>query len=169
MAFNLLKKYNQLLELDSFNEFQRKQSLKQIFNRDFENDTPIFFNEKHVCPTPVDGKIVMETLFSHLITVIVDKATKKREYDNHRAIRLHWVKYHLNKGKTENMYLFSVNEPDGLRTYIYDKDEKYVVVLEPLKNVNKYYLLTAYYLTGKDAVRDKIMAKYKKRRLKEVF
>lgn len=99
---------------------------------------------------------------------MVDKETRKREYDNNRAIRLHWVKYHLDNGKKENMYLFSVKEPEGYRTYLYDKDEKYVVVLEPLRNKNEYYLLTAYYLSGKDVKRDKIMAKYKKRRLNDV-
>jgi hypothetical protein len=168
MAFNLVKKYNQLLELDSFNEYQRKDSLRQIFKRDFEDCIQIVFNQKSVTPTPVDGEIKMETLFSHLITVMVDKETRKREYDNNRAIRLHWVKYHLDNGKKENMYLFSVKEPEGYRTYLYDKDEKYVVVLEPLRNKNEYYLLTAYYLSGKDVKRDKIMAKYKKRRLNDV-
>lgn len=67
------------------------------------------------------------------------------------------------------MLLFSVKEPEGYRTYFYDKDEKYVVVLEPLRTKDEYYLLTAYYLTGSDAKRDKIMAKYKKRRLNEVL
>ncbi|MCE2771514.1 MAG: hypothetical protein LW711_16105 [Saprospiraceae bacterium] len=67
------------------------------------------------------------------------------------------------------MYLFSVKEPEGYKTYFYDNDEKYVVVLEPLRNKNEYYLLTAYYLTGKDIKRDKIMAKYTKRRLNEIL
>lgn len=63
MAFNLVKKYNQLLELDSFNEYQRKDSLRQIFKRDFEDCIQIVFNQKSVTPTPVDGEIKMETLF----------------------------------------------------------------------------------------------------------
>lgn len=49
------------------------------------------------------------------------------------------------------MLVFSVKEPEGIRTYIYDKDEKYVIILEPLRNGTQYYLLTTYYLTGKDA------------------
>lgn len=169
MAFNIIKKYNQLLELSSFTENQRKESLRQIFKRDFEECNQIIFNQKPVTPTPVDGEIKMDTLFTHLITVMVDKITRKREYDNHRAIRLHWVKYHLNHCKNENMLLFSVKEPEGYRTYFYDKDEKYVVILEPLRNKDEYYLLSAYHLTGSDAKRDKIMAKYKKRRLNEVL
>jgi hypothetical protein len=75
----------------------------------------------------------------------------------------------LDYGKKENMLLFSVQEPEGMRTYFYDKDEKYVVVLEPLRSGQEYYLLTAYYLTGKDAKRDKIMSKYNKRRLNEIL
>lgn len=169
MAFNLIKEYNQFLDLGSFNENQRKKSLRQIFKRDFEECNQIVFNQKPVTPTPVDGVIKMENLFSHLITIIVDKTTRKREYDKHRAIRLHWVKFHLDRGKKENMYLFSVKEPEGYRTYFYDKDEKYVVVLEPLRDKGEYYLLTAYYLRGRDSKRDKIMMKYKKRRLNEVL
>lgn len=66
------------------------------------------------------------------------------------------------------MLIFSVKEPEGFRTYIYDKDEKYVIILEPLRNKNEYYLLTAYYLSGKDSKRDKIVKKYN-RRLDEIL
>lgn len=169
MVFNLIKNYNQLLELDSLNEPQRQESLVKIFKRDFLDGNQVVFNHKPITPTPVDGVIKMDTLFTHLITVIVDKVTRKREFDQHRAVRLHWVKYHLEGNKYENMYLFSVKEPDGYRTYLYDKEEKYVVVLEPLREENVYYLLTAYHLRGKDAERDKIMSKYYKRRLEEVL
>jgi hypothetical protein len=61
------------------------------------------------------------------------------------------------------LYIFSVDEPDGIRTYIYDREEFYVIVLEPLKKKNEYYLLTAYYLEGKDKARDKMMKKYNRR------
>ncbi len=61
------------------------------------------------------------------------------------------------------MLLFSVDEPEGLRTYLYDKDERYVIILEPLRKKAEYYLLTAYFLTGKDAQRDKILKKYKRK------
>lgn len=168
MAFNLIKQYNQLLELNSFSEYQRKELLRRIFKRDFEGCNQIIFNQKLVTPTPVDGEIKMDTLFTHLITVMVDKVTRKREYDNHRAIRLHWVKYHLNNSKNENMLLFSVKESKGYRTYFYDKDEKYVIILEPFRTKDKYYLLTAYHLTGSDAKRDKIMKKYE-RKLNEIL
>ena len=32
------------------------------------------------------------------------------------------------------MAVFSVEEPDGKKTYIWDKDEDYIIVLEPLRN-----------------------------------
>ena len=61
------------------------------------------------------------------------------------------------------MLLFSVKEPEGYRTYYYDKDEKYVIVLEPMRDGSAYYLLTAYYIKGKDAQRDKMMKKFKRK------
>ena len=66
------------------------------------------------------------------------------------------------------MLHFSVREPKGIRTYIYDKVEKYVIILEPIRKMDKYYLLTAYHLAGKDAKRNKIVEKYDKRRLNKL-
>ncbi|MDR0565432.1 MAG: hypothetical protein LBG47_00100 [Prevotellaceae bacterium] len=105
----------------------------------------------------------MERLFTHLTTVMADKATKKRDFDMARAIRLHWIKYHIEEHKTSDMLVFSAVEPDGTRTYIYDKAEEYVIVLEPMRRKDEYYLLTAYYLEGKDRARNKMMKKYKRR------
>ena len=110
-----------------------------------------------------NGEIPMETLFRHLTTVMTDKNTRKREFELDRSRRLHWVRFHLDNKKKDNMLLFSVREPEGIRTYFYDKDEKYVLVLEPMRDGSAYYLLTAYYLKGKDAERDKMMKKYKRR------
>lgn len=163
MPFNLLKKYNSLLELGAYNEYQRKQSLRAIFDRDFTKNLNLCFKQKPIQPTPKNGEIPMDTLFTHLTTVITDKATKQRTFEADRSMRLHWVKFHLEENKDEEILHFSVLEPEGIRTYIYDTAEKYVIVLEPLKKVNEYYLLTAYYLTGKDAKRNKILQKYKRR------
>ena len=163
MPLNLLKKYNQLLELDLLNAIQRKESLWRIFNRDIILNDNFKFQNKQINPIPKDGIIDIERLYFHLTTVITDKITKKREFEIERSRRLHWVKYHIDHNKTENMLIFSVIEPEGKRTYVYDTDEKYVIVLEPLRNKNEYYLLTAYYLTNKDNKRDKILKKYKRR------
>lgn len=89
MPFNLLKKYNQLLELAGFDEFKREQSLKGVFNRDIVNNPYFIFRGKRILPTPDNGVIKMETLFKHLTTVIVDKNTRKREFDLYRSLRDH--------------------------------------------------------------------------------
>lgn len=163
MPLNLLKKYNHLLEFGAYNEYQRKQSLRAVFDRDITNNTNFKFNSKAIQPTPKDGVIKMDTLYTHLTTVITDYKTKKREFDRYRSERLHWVKFHIDGKKEDDVLHFSVKEPEGIRTYIYDKAEKYVIVLEPLRKVEAYYLLTAYHLHGKDAKRNKILKKYKRR------
>jgi len=167
MPLNLVKTYNALLDFGGMNSYQRKNSLLLVFNRDFKDNTPIVYNSKEIFPTPKDGEDSMDRLFKHLTTTIVDKQTRKREYDNDRSARLHWIRFHIDLKKIENVLAFSVKEPSGIRTYIYDIDESYVIILEPLRKVKGYYLLTAYYLKGKDKKRNKILKKYK-RRLKEM-
>jgi len=44
-----------------------------------------------------------------------------------------------------------------------NNEEKYVIVLEPLRKKDEYYLLTAFNVRGKDAERDKYLKKYKRR------
>jgi hypothetical protein len=165
MALNLLKKYNQLLDIVALNDFQRKKSLRGIFDRDITNNPNFKFQTKQINPTPADGQDSMERLFTHLTTVIIDKTTNRREFDMARSVRLHWIKYHINENKTDNMLVFSLSEPLGIRTYIYDVIEKYVIVLEPMRDLKKkeYALLTAYFEDGKDSKRSKIMKKYKRR------
>jgi hypothetical protein len=165
MPLNLLKTYNQLLNIDSMNEFHRKISLKGIFDRDITNNPDFSFRTKKIKPTPAEGQDSMDRLFMHLTTVIVDKNTSKREFDRSRSVRLHWIRHHIEERKSENIYIFSVKEPYGIRTYIYDKNERYVIVLEPMRDLkkNEYALLTAYHEDGKDKERGKIMKKYKRR------
>jgi len=168
MPLNLLKRYNTLLELGHLNSFNRKKSLQGVFDRDISNNENFKFHGKQITPTPKDGEIKMSTLFTHLTTVISEKDVGRREFDMDRSIRLHWVRHHIEEKKKVGMLIFSVQEPSGNRTYIFDVDESYVIVLEPLRKINAYYLLTAYYVKGKDAKRKKIQKKYK-RRLNEVL
>lgn len=163
MPLNLLKKYSDLLDIGGLSPHQCKLSLKGVFDRDITNNPSFKFRTKQIIPTPKDGEISMETLYRHLTTVVVDEKTKKREFDIHRSQRLHWLKYHIDEKKKEGMLVFSINEPRGKRTYIYDKDEKYVIVLEPLRKKEEYYLLSAYYVRGKDAKRRKFEKKYKRK------
>ena len=103
MPTNLLKTYNQLLELNCLTEHQRILSLKGVFNRDFVNNPDFSFRKKKLNPTPAEGEDTMERFFRHLTTVITDKATRQREYDPSRSVRLHWVRYHLEERKKDNM------------------------------------------------------------------
>jgi hypothetical protein len=163
MPLNLLKIYNALLELDSLNPRDREKSLMGIFNRDIVANASFKFQGKQLNPTPQDGKISMSTLYTHLTTHIIDKKIRARDFEIHRSKRLHWIKHHIDEKKDDNMLVFSVEEPEGFRTYILDKDEKYVIVLEPLRKKNEYYLLTAFHIRGKDAMRDKFGRKYARR------
>jgi len=167
MPLNLLLRYNSHLDISGLPASQRITSLKGIFERDFTNQVTLSLNGKRITPTPIDGQIPMETLFRHLTTVIIDQKTRSREFEMDRSKRLHWVKYHLEGNKKSDMLIFSVKEPDGNRTYVYDIAEKYVIVLEP-KPKNIYFLLSAYHLKGKDAARDKMLKKYK-RKLDEIL
>ncbi len=163
MPTNLLKQYNTLLELAAFNEMQRDESLKRIFCRDIVENKNFKFQARQIKPTTADGEDSMDRLFRHLTTRITDKATRHREFDMARSVRLHWIRYHVEERKHDEMYVFSVNEPSGIRTYIYDRVENYVIVLEPLRNGMEYYLLTAYHMDGKDKARNKMMRKYNRR------
>jgi len=167
MPLNLIKIYNDLLDFGSYNEYQRRQSLQGVFDRDFTNNSNLRFKNKPIQPTPKSGEIPMATLFTHLTTVMTDKATRQRTFDPDRSKRLHWVSFHIDERKDNDVLHFSVREPEGIRTYIYDKNEKYVIILEPLRKIDEYYLITAYHLTGRDAKRNKILKKYK-RKLNEI-
>ena len=163
MPLNLLKKYNELLELVAYDEVQRIESLKRIFNRDMVENLNFSFRTKKINPTPADGEDTMDRFFRHLTTKVTDRSINRREFDMNRSNRLHWIRYHIEESKQDNMMVFSVQESQGIRTYIYDVDEQYVIVLEPLRNKDEYYMLTAYYLEGKDAARNKMLNKYRRR------
>ena len=172
--FNLLKKYNDLLEVDMMSPKDRTISLRKVFDRDIQNAASFCFKEKKIYPIPADCMDKMEILFAHLTTKVVDKETMHREYDRERSIRLHWIKYHVDEQKKDDMLIFSTVNGRDKRTYIYDKVEKYVIVLEPkeVKKLNEkqeeyvykyYYFLTAYKLEGKDAKRNKIERLYQRK------
>ena len=167
MPFNLIKIYNDLLELAAYTPAKRKESLKKIFDRDIANNSKFSFRNKAIKPTPKDREVPMETLYSHLTTEITDKKTRKREFDMFRAVRLHWVKHHIEEKEKEGMLVFSAKDKNGFRTYIYDERELYVIVLEPGKKTGDYFLLSAYHLRGKNKF--KIKNKYNRRRLEEVL
>lgn len=167
MPLNLLKKYPELLEIGHLNAGQRNTSLRGVFNRDITENPSFRFRGKPIRPTTSDGEIPMDTLFKHLTTVIVDEKTRAREFELERSVRLHWIKHHVEEKKENRMRVFSVNERGTDRTYIHDMEEKYVIVLEPKRRVDEYYLLTAYKLNTRN--QKKMDNKYRKRRLPEVL
>lgn len=163
MPLNLLKKYNSLLEIDSFNDSQRYFSLKAVFERDFIKSTNSY-KSRNIIPTPKDGQTTMEVLFSHLTTKTDNYNPSSRCFDRDRSVRLHWIKYHFQNPICCEIEVFSVKDKEGVRTYFYNPKEQYVIILEPRKD-NLYYLLTAYYIKGADKIK---IENKKKRKLSEI-
>lgn len=164
MPLNLLKRYNSLLDIGGLSIPDRNASLMRIFDRDIRDNEGFAFRGKIIRPINREDELPVDILFKHLTTVVVDEKTKKRDFDIHRSQRLHWVKYHIEEKKKENVLIFSAKDKNGKRTYIYDKDEFYVIVLEPKTNADNeeyYYFLTAYHLRGRN--KNKIKNKYKRR------
>lgn len=172
MPINLLKKYPELLELNHLSEFDRNQSLRAIFKRDIEDNEKFEFRKKIIRPIKKEGQAPMATLFHHL-TTRQDRDEKgrklrKRTFEMARSQRLHWIKFRIDEKKPEKVEVFSYEDRDQkqrkdvVRTYIYDKAEQYVVILEPQRSGTDYYLLTAYYLNepgGKKQIEKKLKKK----------
>ena len=159
MPFNLLKKYPELLEILHMNEHQRKESLMIIYKRDIEDNPNFKFREKQIYPTKSDGVADMGRQFTHLTC---EEAKETDENGN-----LLPAKRVFKKDRSQNIEVFSVTERDQkkrcdiTKTYVYDKKEKYVIVLE-CQRKSSYYLLTAYYL-NKEYAEKGIKKKMKKR------
>jgi hypothetical protein len=173
MPFNLLKKYPELLEILHLNENQRKESLLRIFKRDIEDNPNFKFRGKQIYPIKSDGEADLGRQFTHLTCEEVqeeDESGKllspKRVFEKDRSQRLHWINHHIKEISSENVEVFSVIERnrrkrcDITKTYIYDRKEKYVIVLE-CQRKSSYYLLTAYYL-NKEYAEKGIKKKMKK-------
>lgn len=174
MPTNLIKTYNQLLEINHLSESARTTSLKRIFDRDITDNVGFNFRTKLIRPFKIDGVPSMQTLFGHLIHETeeqIDEAGKKIKsrtiFDYKRSERLHWVRHHIEE-KTPNKidifsYLDRINGKDVIRTYIFDELENYVVILHPQNSKTDYYLITAYHLTKDKGGLKQIKSKSKKR------
>lgn len=179
MPLNLTKKYPDLLEIIHLSDYLRKESLRRVFDRDVTFNNEFTFNGKQIRPTKVDGEIDLSRVFNHLITedegIINEDGRKytRRTFEVNRSERLHWLKPHIDKAIDDTIHIFSVSERDTrkrkdvIRTYIYNVDKKYIVVLEPQNSKTDYYLLTAYYLNKSYA--SKQMKKKMKKSLSEVY
>lgn len=107
----------------------------------------------------------MATLFTHL-TTRKEEHSRSRNFEAARSCRLHWIKHHVDEQPTEKTEVFSFEDRiDGksiIRTYIYDISQKYVVILEPQRSGQDYFLLTAYYLNepgGEKQIKNKLKKK----------
>lgn len=170
MPTNLLKKYPELLEIGFMGEQQRKVSLMNIFKRDIEDNSHFNFRAKQIRPIKKEGEASMQTLFHHLTTQDIKdgngKKTGNKKFDIERSKRLHWIRYHIEEIKKTQMAIFSyedrVKGKDMIRTYIYDIEQKYVIILQPQRSGLDYYLLTAYYLNepgGEKQIENKLKKK----------
>ena len=176
MPTNLLKKYSELLDLALYkNEKDRDSSLLAIYNRDIVENNMLAFQTKRIYPIKdEDGEVEMNREFMHLtreeITDTQPDGTPigKRVFDMFRSQRLHWIKPHIMEQTGESdIVVFSVNQADP-RTIIYNRKQKYVIILQPQRRSgNAYYLLTAYYLNRDYGV--KMIEKQLKKRLDEVL
>ncbi|MEJ7820927.1 MAG: hypothetical protein WKF85_01325 [Chitinophagaceae bacterium] len=178
MPLNLIKIYPLLLELAYMNEGQRTASLKAIFKRDIEDNPGLNFRTKII--RPVKGEEPsMQILFKHLTCEEVEMENEdgttypKRIFEMDRSVRLHWVRHHFEEKKKENVEVFSIEERDQrkrkdiIRTYIYDVEQDYIIVLEPQRSNTDYYLLTAYYLNKKEG--KKSIQKKLKKKLPDIY
>ena len=143
-SLNIIKKYPELLELAYLSEREREHDLHAIFKRDIEDNCQFSFRGWRIYPIKTDGEIDMA-----------------------RSQRLHWINHHVRELTPDNLDVFTIEERDGKKrkvkkTYIYDKVEKYVIVLEQQRS-NGFYLLTAYHLNKEYGL--KALEKKMKKRL----
>jgi len=160
MPLNLLKKYCDLLDIAFMQEAQRFSSLLAIFKRDIEDNIGFNFRSKIIRPIKKeDGEHPMQTLFKHLThgdeTLVDDSGREYKSrsvFDMARSQRIHWIRHLIEESKgCDDIQIFSAIERDQrkrkdvTKTYIYDVKQEYIIILEPQRSKNDYYLLTAYY------------------------
>ena len=174
MAFNLIKKYNQHLEIDHLSVRERTKELKEIFDRDISNNDKFLFRKKVIRPLKKEGIIDIESLFKHLTHKSENESYKRgvviksrNIFDIQRSKRLHWILPHIEEKIDDDVSLFSANNrirgKNIIRTYLFNKKEEYVIILEPQRSGMDYYLITAYYLEKKYGGPKSIGKKYKNR------
>jgi hypothetical protein len=156
-ARNLTKYYPDLLDLFmKYGDIQK--SLRLIYDRDIPYDDNCKFKKKRIYPIKTDNVIDIDRNFRHLTTENKECYNEdgtfshyKREYEKDRSKRLHWIKAHISEN-IKGLIIFSTEERDKrkrknvYKTYIYNRKDKYVIVLEVQNDLSSYYLLTAYYL-----------------------
>jgi hypothetical protein len=165
-----------LLEIGHLSDFDRNKSLLAIFRRDIEDNPNLKFRTRII--RPIKGEEPsMQLLFRHLTTEEIEEFTnegksyKKRVFEIHRSQRLHWIKVHIEEKVNDAIQLFSteerINGKNTIRTYFYNRKQKYVIVMEPQRSKMDYYLLSAFYLDR--TYGEKMIEKKMKRKLPELL
>jgi hypothetical protein len=159
--FNLDVKFGDDLIIGHLQNVEALQSLRRVFDRDFIKNPCTHFLGKEIIYVREDN--TSDAVFDHI--------TKKQEYgkrdliDNKRAIRIHWIKTILEKAgesKSKKYRVFShYHTKHGLRTYIYHRNLKHLIILEPTPCKTKYYFITAYHVSGSGI--DSLDKKYENR------
>lgn len=182
MPLNKLKRYPDLLDIAYMRERERYISLRGIFDRDITDNENFSFRGKRIYPIKSDGELDLDREFAHLTTEEVSieedsgKIVNHRVFDIHRSQRLHWIRTHVEENVQDgsDIVVFSAIERDKksrkdvIRTYIYNKTQKYVIVLEPQpKSLAAYFLLTAYYINREYG--EKALNKRYKKRLADII
>lgn len=160
MAINYIKTYKSLLEINHFTEWERKISLKAIFDRDIANNDNFKFKGKIIRPLKKEDIFDVESLFKHLTYRTEDikdkrgvKIKTRDIFDFERSRRLHWLLPHIKENINEEIRIFSsyvrIKGKYVTRTFLHNTTENYVIILEPQRSGLDYYLITAYYLEKK--------------------
>jgi hypothetical protein len=171
-GLNITKVYPKLLDIVGLSERDRQYDLQAIFRRDIEDNPNFAFRSWRIYPIKAQGEADMGRLFKHLtceeIMVECEDGTKypKRVFELARSQRLHWINHHVKEKTPLNIDVFTIEERDSKKrkvkkTYIYDKVEKYVIVLEQ-QRTKAFYLLTAYHL-NREYGEKALLKKMKKR------
>ena len=178
MPFNFIKTYSDLLELVHLRERERHTSLYNIFKRDIEDQVSLKFSGKFIKPIKKEGEDEMKILFTHLTCEDIEeddgsgRLYKKRYFEIDRSRRLHWLLPHFEEKINDEIIIFSAEERDQkrrvdvIKTYIYNRTHKYIIVLLPQRAPDYYFLLTAYHLNKPEGA--KTIERKLKKRLNEV-
>ena len=120
-----------------------------------------------------DGK---EKIFWHLTSresKIKKTPRRKKKYQNsekgprlpdlRRCERLQWIKVFITQARNSELLSFDYEEGDKtIKTYIWFKEEKFVVILKKMKNSSKRILTTSFYV-DKQYTYDDFQRKYNNR------
>jgi hypothetical protein len=137
-------------------------ALHSIFVADFKVIGASFCGLPIVWNTAPSKGRPYEEGFVHLVTSD-GPPLMRREFDPSRAARIRWCKATMSNCQCPSILQWRYVEGSGaIRTYIWCRDAKYLVVLEHKPREGSYYLVTAFHAEG-SSTDIKLRRKYEKR------